>query len=376
MRLKINIIIFILTIFLFNNSLLAQGYSYASAVQLDAYRGRSILTADLNKDNAPDIISGTMLPNQMQIFLNDGSGGFNTEADYLYPACIRPDAVTIADLNEDTHLDIITAGYGDSSLCIYFGSGDGSFYDIDTLKVSQGRTIDVAVAYLNNDSFLDLAVISGDLTRLLVLTGNGDGTFNQVQDLATSGDPNDLKIADFDNDLDMDIAVAHGGGAYMYIHYNDGTGDFSTKVKQTTPAGPPTFLDVGFMNDDLFLDIVSIKGGTTERTLDILINDQYGNITESAVATPGEYMRGLYLAQMDSNTFLDIISVNNAGLYISLGDGAGGILYTDTLASYESEKPQAVCVNDLNMDGRNDIIVLMKILYSFIWKTVLIFHLT
>ncbi len=360
MRLIFNITVQILSVFLLNNSLFAQGYSYATPIELNTSRGRSITTADLNKDNAPDIISGTMSPNQVQIFLNNGSGGFNTEADYLYPASIRPDAVTIADINEDTHLDIIMAGYGDSSLCIFWGSGDGSFYKQDTLKITHEKAVDVAPAHLNSDSLLDLAVITQDNARLLVFISKGNGTFELPLEYTTTGDPNDLKIADFDNDLDLDVAVGHGGGSYFYIHYNDGAGDFSTKVQQSAPAGPPTFLDVGFMNDDLFWDIVTVKGGMTEGTLDILLNDQSGNVSESAVATPGEYMRGIYLAQIDSGGLMDIVSVNKDGLYISIGNGTGGIFNTDTLATYDSNSAERLCVDDLNMDGRNDIIVRNK----------------
>ncbi|MDP2364266.1 MAG: FG-GAP-like repeat-containing protein, partial [Ignavibacteria bacterium] len=210
---------------------------------------------------------------------------------------------------------------------------------------------------LNSDSHIDLAVVTQNDVRLLVLTGNGDGTFNTAIEYTTSGDPYDLKIADFDNDLDMDIAVGNGGGSSFYIHYNDGAGDFSTKINQSTPSGPPTFLEVGFMNADIYLDIVSAKGGVTEGSLDILLNDQTGNFSQSAVVTPGGYMHGLSLAQIDTNAFLDAVSINQTGLYISFGDGAGNFLNTDTVASFTTENPQALSIEDFNKDGFNDIVV-------------------
>ncbi|MDP2366083.1 MAG: VCBS repeat-containing protein, partial [Ignavibacteria bacterium] len=132
---RINITFFLVFILFLNNSLLAQEYSFLSPIQLNASRCKSITTADLNKDNAPDIILGTFSPSQINIFLNDGSGNFNTNADFTYPASSRPVGVAVADFNEDNNLDIITANYLDSTLSIFWGSGDGSFYGSDTLKI-------------------------------------------------------------------------------------------------------------------------------------------------------------------------------------------------------------------------------------------------
>ena len=112
--------------------------------------------------------------------------------------------------------------------------------------------------------------------------------------------------------------MGDGGGSSFYIHYNDGAGDFSNKILQSTPAGPPTFLEVGFMNADLYLDIVSAKGGVIVGSLDILLNDQAGNFSQSAVVTPGRYLRGLCLARIDTNAFLDAVTLNQTGLYFLL----------------------------------------------------------
>ena len=89
MQFKINITFFLVFILL-NNSLLAQEYSFLSPIQLNGSRGKSITTADLNKDNAPDIIHGTFDPGKINIFLNDGLGNLTRmQIFHTLPAAVR-----------------------------------------------------------------------------------------------------------------------------------------------------------------------------------------------------------------------------------------------------------------------------------------------
>lgn len=83
---RINITFLFFCVFLLTNLILAQEYSFLSPIQLNASRCKTITTADVNKDNAPDIILGTFNPSQINIFLNDGLGNFNTDANFSYPA--------------------------------------------------------------------------------------------------------------------------------------------------------------------------------------------------------------------------------------------------------------------------------------------------
>jgi len=79
-----------------------------------------------------------------------------------------------ADLNADGNLDLVSAGFGSSTLRVYLGSASGTFAPGVTVPGSNGGKA-VSVRDINGDNVFDLSVST--TTGVSTFFGNGNGTF-------------------------------------------------------------------------------------------------------------------------------------------------------------------------------------------------------
>jgi hypothetical protein len=345
-----------LVIFLVSGNLFTQNFTFDAAPSIAVYNGQVAIAADLNKDNAPDLILSSNLPDLIHIYLNDGEGNFAAQPDSTYPVGDYPRDIAVGDLDLDTNIDIITANNSDSTISILFGNGDGTIRAIEQIKLGQQVTKYVGVGQLDTDEFPDIAVSTGTQARLYIISGNGDGTFKIPVDYpAGVSSPHDVVIGDFDLDQDMDIALGNGGAAYSVIHYNN-EGDFSTTSNLNTMR-PPTHPVAMNINDDLLLDFVIASNSYSTETLEILLNDGQDSYVRSALVTPGSYLLDLEVTDFNSDGFWDALTIDKYGMYISRIDGASAVAGTDTITSFENQDVKTIYISDFNKDQKMDILV-------------------
>lgn len=234
------------------------------------------------------------------------------------------DEVQLADLNNDSHLDLIaTDGASDQGISYAFGSGDGTFGA--PAGWSAGLT-HVAITDFNDDTFNDWAVAmsypgyqgwstqmidSGDITsyispgpgerptqqrsmfnvdsagsivavdfdqdgipdlasanpsrnRVDLWRGRGDGRFDPLTTLAVDAGPELLQSGDIDGDTIPDLVVIAGAAVQVFQSAGDGT--FAPPQRYVLDTLPYD-MTLGDLNGDAALDIVM----TTERDGAILI---------------------------------------------------------------------------------------------------------
>src|SRR5271170_3639957 len=125
-----------------------------------------------------------------------------------YPAGNAPDAVVVADLNNDGKLDIVTANFNSGTISVLLGNGNGTFKTQVTYPVGNGPD-SVAVADFNGDGIPDLVVANEHSGTVSILLGNGNGTFQKAITYNAGVYPSSVAVGDFNGDTHADIVVVN-----------------------------------------------------------------------------------------------------------------------------------------------------------------------
>jgi hypothetical protein len=247
---------------------------YNSAIEIiDVDRGRDL---DLVVAEGIDVVT---------ILTNDGSGAFAITDSFA--GLDRSVSVSSADLNLDGLVDIVVLGNDSQSIIGVIGNGDGTFVDPPESQpdITIGdRPIALNTLDLNNDGHLDVVTANQNDETVTVLLGDGAGGLT-VSGTSPAG-PATLHVvgADLNGDGDVDLVVANYSTDSLSILLGDGTGNFAAPV--TLPTGPgPSELVIADLDDDADLDIVSAGNRNGQSQFSVLLNN--GDATFAAAVNTG-----------------------------------------------------------------------------------------
>ena len=269
--------------------------------------------------------------------------------------------LTIADLDEDLHHDLVSCG--DGGTCrILFGDGGGVFRTAPLPATpSIGREVRGAgAADFDNDGFVDLVGVSRrDSIGKIHFGGLAPSTLT----LETGTKPSALKIADFNGDGRPDIVVGNEGSQDVSIFTNASTfpGDrrFHTLARHKLPDGGsgPIGLDVADVNDDGKLDIALSQAEDPRVT--VLLNTVGAGFATMVNFETDAGPRGVTLANLNGDALLDIVTANRDADTISvfLSTPAGDYAPRTDIPSGGS-KPWDILAVDMNDNGFDDLVVL------------------
>jgi FG-GAP-like repeat/Putative Ig domain len=179
----------------------------------------SILTTDLNHDGLIDLAFGNRILHTVSIRLGNGNGTFQPQVDY--PIANIPYFVDVADLNGDTHPDLVfsTNPVGGSTVSVLLGRGDGTFLPETNFETGYG-TSGVKIGDFNSDQIPDIAAACYWSNSLDVLVGRGDGTFEPRVAFAGGGYCHAVALGDWDRDGRLDAAVTDQTRSQIYVFRN------------------------------------------------------------------------------------------------------------------------------------------------------------
>lgn len=155
-----------------------------------------------------------------QLLLNNGLGVFSDVSAAQLPGETRDSfAAELADVDADGDLDLLIAA-GITPLCLWLNNGAGIFADAtDThLPAFSAYGVRVSVGDVDEDTHADLILGAAGQDR--VLLGDGSGTFS---DATSSFMPTDtqrsfgLALVDADRDLDPDLLLATPSGQNRFL---------------------------------------------------------------------------------------------------------------------------------------------------------------
>lgn len=250
------------------------------------YGGAGVGVGDFNNDGLQDIFfAGNMVPDKL--YLNKGNLVFE---DVTLKASIKnfdgwSTGVTIADINNDGHLDIYVSRelYDENPEwrrnLVYINNGDGTFTEkAKELSIANTeRTRHATFLDFDKDGLLDLFLLTqppnpGSLSQYhsadnllipeyaLKLYKNNGSAFKDVSKTAgidRTGFPNAVSASDINNDGWPDLYVANDFYAPDFLFLNNQDGTFTSieknALKQTSYYSMG--VDVADINNDQNLDI-------------------------------------------------------------------------------------------------------------------------
>ncbi|MBL8900744.1 MAG: VCBS repeat-containing protein [Planctomycetes bacterium] len=217
------------------------------------------------------------------------------------------------------------------------------------------------------DADLDaLIVTGGSIPRLSLLKNRGRGIFEAPRHFATPAttwdDIVDLELADFDRDGDLDVAIANfgnvGTSSRVFVHRNDGTGNFSVRQSFPTGAGP-TGIAVADFDGDGWIDIATANYGriAAGNTVSILRNNGVGGFAAPQHLSVGAAPYRLSAADLDGDGRPDLaVAREQQQLAILLNRTTGWTTtsYPMLPNGYAGDAYPCVELVDLDRDGDRD----------------------
>jgi hypothetical protein len=238
-------------------------------------RPYSVAVADFNGDGLPDLAVADYGDSfgdyyGVSVLLGTGDGTFQAARSFAAGLVGPLRSVAAADFNGDGHLDLAVANYGNASISVLLGNGDGSFQAARTFAAGIHPQA-VAVGDFNDDGRVDLAVANNDqyLGGVSVLLGNGDGSFQAPRQFAAGSNPNSVTVGDFNGDGIPDLAVTNSG--FVRVLLGNGDGSFQTTPASYAAGNVPLSVAVADLNGDGRPDLA--VGNWQSNDVSILLND-------------------------------------------------------------------------------------------------------
>ncbi len=166
----------------------------------------AVLIADLDLDGHPDLLVDDRRGEAILLLRGAGDGGFDLDVVRFSVGGDPYRGMTLADVNRDGHLDIITPNRDE--VAIVLRVSDGGFAAPEGIPAV--GPFEVRVGDLNGDGVPDL-VVATEPGPVSVLSGNGDGTFlsEPIFEQRWAGGAKAVATGDFDGDGIDDAAVTN-----------------------------------------------------------------------------------------------------------------------------------------------------------------------
>ena len=322
-----------------------------------------VTVGDFNHDHSLDIISANYGGDSVALFLGYGNGTFDPPRLFFTGQDSAPNSVTVADVNNDTYLDLVIVNNGKDNIGICLGDGNGNFTDQITFSSGSGSAPWYAVAAdVNNDGYLDLTISNWGTRNIGILYGYGNGTFGELQILITGNDskPINVDVGDFNKDGYLDIVYVDDANTNIGVFFGYSNGTFSSlMVIPTSPGFGPIALAVADFNNDQQLDF--FVADFLNSNIEVYLASGSRPFGGQTTIFIDEHARpsSIAVGHFNNDTLLDIVTANSGTNIIGVLLGYGNRLFSNMSTYYTGldSHPTSLAVGDFNNDTLTDLVV-------------------
>ncbi|MDP6195690.1 MAG: FG-GAP-like repeat-containing protein, partial [Candidatus Poseidonia sp.] len=350
-----------------NQGMFAIGFSRpmpsfaASDIATSATGANDLHAADIDGDGDLDIVSASYTDNTIAWYENDGNSDPTWTAYDIVTNASGARTIYVADMDGDGDLDIVSASKGDDKIAWYENNGDGTSWTTAVIATSAQDAIGVHVADMDGDGDLDIVSASeGDNTIAWYENdGNSDPTWT-ASDIATSAQgAHGVSVGDMDCDGDLDIVSASYDDNTIAWYENDGTSNPTWAASDiVTDATGARNVFVADMDGDCYLEIFSAS--ETDDTIAWYENNGATNPSWTArdINTSADGAYDVFAADVDGDGDLDVVSASEGDGAITWyeNNGATPPSWTSATIATNASGARGVYVADMDGDGDLDIV--------------------
>lgn len=213
---------------------------------------------DLDGDGWLDLV----VPNHETTYVTllfGGPDGFTPDRRQRLDVDVSPHlhAAAVGDVDEDGHLDMVVDDRDRERLRLYLGQGDGTFEAGEPIPVGGDPYRGMTLADVDGDAHLD--IVTPNPRNVAIQLGDGTGGFSAGPRLDSNDvPPFNTTTGDFDGDGIQDLAAGSGEGpGRVVVWLGSGGGEFTR-----SPGSPyaiaegPTRLSTGEVDGDGVDDVL------------------------------------------------------------------------------------------------------------------------
>jgi hypothetical protein len=307
---------------------------------------------DLDGDGWSDFIVPNEIPNDIRVFMNDGSGGYNDFTIFQITNGARPSPNEGMDFNLDGLMDFAVGNSTTNKVTVFMGDGTGNFSSIQNYTTGNG-TRGLSLADVNGNGFMDIITTNRIESNVSILTSNGDGSFAPPINFEGNGNgETDCATVDVNGDGILDLYIGALNSSEVILFFGDGDGGF-TYISKVTVGSHPWQISAGDVNDDGIADVVSANSSAS--TLSVVFADVNGNLSSPVNYPTGSFPLAIDLGDLDGDGDLEVITSNfsTADYTLYENDGSGNYINRRNL---DAVSAGSCCVlHDRDNDGDMDI---------------------
>ncbi|MEU8775437.1 FG-GAP-like repeat-containing protein [Streptomyces sp. NPDC048606] len=264
-----------------------------------------VAVGDFDEDGKPDLATSNANTNNVAVVLGNGNGTFAAATRFGLNGGAAPQGIASADLDGDSHLDLVTSNSSTGTLSVLRGDGDGGFGTASSVAAGMTLPSKLKLADVNGDGKQDAVLVApGTPGRIAVLLGDGAGGFGTASLLSAGANLTSASVADLNGDGHVDLVASssatqqivvlegNGAGAFgspLAFGLNGGTNPQATAVADLDGDGRPDVVTANGNGSATFVNDASVLLNTTNRT-PTAANESYTHIgadTALSVAAPG-----------------------------------------------------------------------------------------
>lgn len=300
------------------------------------------------------------------------AGNFAFDAPTVLPARAGPAInMTLADVNGDGHLDLLTArgSLGDGDL--WLGAGDGTLSLDPNFAVTVSS--DVATGDLDGDGDVEVVYSAvGNDTRIFGWDGSELVPFGPQTTVSDLRLARSVALGDLDGDGDLDLVLGNLGpgpiAALNTLWFNDGSGQFEDSG-QRLGNGATFDHALGDFDGDGDLDLVVANSASNGDPEDLVwFNNGKGIFDRSQVINAFSNSQNFNVETGDINNdgLVDIyLGVNNNRDHLFINTGSVPVTFDEydgtSFGTYEA------ALGDTNGNGNLEMVLVFKNGFSKLW---------